>query len=106
MFLFFIALDVHQMMTPERRSTAESTRLEIIDMELDIATATAFAISNACKQEMFVIISKTKVGSQGRKSTKTTSYQCVYVYSKTPLLRPPLCLRKNGLYNGVVLILS
>jgi len=52
MFLFFIALDVHQMMTPERRSTAESTRLEIIDMELDIATATAFAINNACKQEI------------------------------------------------------
>ena len=28
------------------------------------------------------------------------------VYSKTPLLRPPLCLRKNGLYNGLILILS
>ena len=27
-------------------------------------------------------------------------------YSKTPLLRPPLCLRKNGLYSGVVLLLS
>ena len=28
------------------------------------------------------------------------------VYSKTPLLRPPLDLRKNGLYSGVVLLLS
>ena len=28
------------------------------------------------------------------------------VYSKTPLLRPPLGLRKNGLYSGVVLLLS
>jgi len=27
-------------------------------------------------------------------------------YSKTPLLRPPLCLRKHGLFSGVVLILS
>jgi len=26
--------------------------------------------------------------------------------SKTPLLRPPLCLRKNGLYSWVVLLLS
>jgi len=26
------------------------------------------------------------------------------MYSKTPLLRPPLCLMKNGLYNGVVLL--
>ena len=26
-------------------------------------------------------------------------------YSKTPLLRPPLGLRKNGLYSGVVLLL-
>jgi len=24
-----------------------------------------------------------------------------FIYSKTPLLRPPLCLRKNGLYSGV-----
>jgi len=30
----------------------------------------------------------------------------VYRYSKTPLLRPPLSLRKNGLYSGVVLLLS
>jgi len=30
----------------------------------------------------------------------------VYAYSKTPLLRPPLGLRKNGLYSGVVLRLS
>ena len=28
------------------------------------------------------------------------------LYSKTPLLRPPLCLRKNSLYSGVVLKLS
>jgi len=28
------------------------------------------------------------------------------ISSKTPLLRPPLILRKNGLYNGVVLLLS
>jgi len=27
-------------------------------------------------------------------------------YSKTPLLRPPLGLWKNGLYNWVVLLLS
>jgi len=27
-------------------------------------------------------------------------------YSKTPLLRPPLDLRKSGLYIGVVLLLS
>jgi len=27
-------------------------------------------------------------------------------HSKTPLLRPPLDLRKNGLYSGVVLLLS
>ena len=27
-------------------------------------------------------------------------------YSKTPLLRPPLGLRTNGLYSGVVLLLS
>jgi len=27
-------------------------------------------------------------------------------YSKTPLLRPPLGLRKNGLYSGVALHLS
>ena len=27
-------------------------------------------------------------------------------YSKTPLLRPPLGLRKNGLDSGVVLLLS
>ena len=27
-------------------------------------------------------------------------------YSKTPLLRPPLGPRKNGLYSGVVLLLS
>jgi len=27
-------------------------------------------------------------------------------HSKTPLLRPPLSLRKNGLYSGVDLILS
>ena len=30
----------------------------------------------------------------------------IYIYSKTPLLRPPLGLRKNGLYSGVVLRLS
>jgi len=30
----------------------------------------------------------------------------LYIYSKTPLLRPPLDLRKNGLYSGVVLLLS
>ena len=29
----------------------------------------------------------------------------VYIYSKIPLLRPPLGLTKNGLYSGVVLIL-
>jgi len=28
------------------------------------------------------------------------------IYSKTPLLRPLLGLRKNGLYSGVVLLLS
>ena len=28
------------------------------------------------------------------------------IYSKTPLLRLPLDLRKNGLYTGVVLLLS
>jgi len=28
------------------------------------------------------------------------------MYSKTPLLGPPLGLRKNGLYSGVVLLLS
>jgi len=28
------------------------------------------------------------------------------MYSKTPLLRPTLGLRKNGLYSGVVLLLS
>jgi len=28
------------------------------------------------------------------------------VYSKTPLLGPPLGLRKNGLYSGVVLLLG
>jgi len=28
------------------------------------------------------------------------------LYSKTPLLRPPLGLRKNGLYSGVVLLLN
>jgi len=28
------------------------------------------------------------------------------MYSKTLLLRPPLGLRKNGLYSGVVLLLS
>ena len=27
-------------------------------------------------------------------------------YSKTPLLGPPLCLRINGRYNGVVLLLG
>ena len=27
-------------------------------------------------------------------------------YSKTPLLGPPLGLRKNGLYSGLVLLLS
>jgi len=27
-------------------------------------------------------------------------------YSKTPLLRPPLVLKENGLYRGVVLLLS
>ena len=27
-------------------------------------------------------------------------------YGKTPLLRPPIGLRKNGLYSGVVLRLS
>ena len=31
---------------------------------------------------------------------------CVIQYSKTPLLRPPIDLRKNGLYIGVVLLLS
>ena len=30
----------------------------------------------------------------------------VTAYSKTPLLRPPLGRRKNGLYSGVVLLLS
>ena len=30
----------------------------------------------------------------------------VSLYSKPTLLRPPLCLRKNGLYSGVVLLLS
>ena len=29
-----------------------------------------------------------------------------YAYSKTPLSRPPLSLRKKGLYSGVVLLLS
>ena len=28
------------------------------------------------------------------------------IYSKTPLLRPPLGLRKKGLNSGVVLLLS
>jgi len=28
------------------------------------------------------------------------------MYSKTPLLRPPFGLSKNGLYSGVVLLLS
>jgi len=28
------------------------------------------------------------------------------IYSKTPLLKPPLSLRKNGLYSGVVLLLN
>ena len=28
------------------------------------------------------------------------------LYSKTPLLRPPLGLRKNSRYSGVVLLLS
>ena len=36
----------------------------------------------------------------------TVADSMVVVYSKTPLLRPPLCLRKNSLYSGVVLILS
>ena len=31
---------------------------------------------------------------------------CIVLYSKTPLLGPPLGLRKNGLYSGVVLLLS
>ena len=35
------------MTTPERRSTAESTRLEMTEMEPDRATATALAISNS-----------------------------------------------------------
>ena len=30
----------------------------------------------------------------------------LYAYSKTPLLKPPLSLRKKGLYSGVVLLLS
>ena len=30
----------------------------------------------------------------------------IYIYSKTPLLRPPLGLGENGLYSGVVLRLS
>jgi len=29
-----------------------------------------------------------------------------YIYSKTPILRPPIDLRKSGLYIGVVLLLS
>ena len=34
------------------------------------------------------------------------AFPCKHVYSKTPLLRQPLDLRKNGLYIGVVLLLS
>ena len=30
----------------------------------------------------------------------------IYIYSKTPLLRPPLGLGENGLYSGLVLRLS
>ena len=46
MFFFFIALDVHQMIIPDRRSTAESTRLEIIAIDEDNPTATPLAINN------------------------------------------------------------
>lgn len=47
MFLFFMALEVHHIMIPDSKSMAESTRLEIMDIELDNATATALAINNA-----------------------------------------------------------
>ena len=31
---------------------------------------------------------------------KSRNLRCGFMYSKTPLLRPPLGLRKNGLYSG------
>jgi len=44
--LFFTARVVTMITTPEVKSTALSTRLDIIAIELDNATAIAFAISN------------------------------------------------------------
>lgn len=43
MFFFFMALVVHQMIIPDNRSTAESTRLDMIAIEEDRPTATALA---------------------------------------------------------------
>ena len=39
-------------------------------------------------------------------TAKTLTCDSLTHYSNTPLLRPPIDLRKNGLYNGVVLLLS
>ena len=48
----------------------------------------------------------TITGSWLRSLMKPINFELGSLYSKTPLLRPPLDLRKNGLYIGVVLLLS
>ena len=45
-----MALDVHHIMIPEARSTAESTKLDIIEIDADKATAMALAIRRHCKK--------------------------------------------------------
>ena len=51
MFLFLMALEVHHIMIPDARSTAESTKLDIIDIDEDKNTAMAFATSRHCKKD-------------------------------------------------------
>ena len=44
-----IALAAHHMMMPDRRSTTLSTRLEMMDMELDRILAASLAMNRSCK---------------------------------------------------------
>ena len=107
-------------------SAVVAVRLETIQLKhalcniLIVFYITMLVYVNGCTMTTIVPIEERKriciasvhILRKSNYTNKTSTIRCIYVpffsfalYSKTPLLRSPLCLRKKGLYSGVVLLL-